>query len=198
MERGSGNVKLTFGPKVPAAAKATIEPEDKPGKADLLDGIDQTARAASAEPPKTAIVPRSVADLTPVDYRGERVVTLRMVDEVHGRPEETAGRNFRTNRARLEECVDFYEVSQPDEIRRLGLARDDGGTAAKVILLTETGYLMLVKSFTDDLAWDVQRQLVNAYFKAKQAVTVVERAPDRNVLGGIAKGVIRLALARGP
>lgn len=26
---------------------------------------------------------------------------------------------------------------------------------------------MIVKSFTDDLSWDVQRQLVNAYFQAK-------------------------------
>lgn len=27
---------------------------------------------------------------------------------------------------------------------------------------------MLVKSFTDDLAWQVQRQLVKSYFKAKE------------------------------
>lgn len=36
-----------------------------------------------------------------------------------------------------------------------------------VTLITESGYLMLVKSFTDDLAWQVQRQLVNSYFRAK-------------------------------
>ena len=35
-------------------------------------------------------------------------------------------------------------------------------------LITETGYLMLVKSFTDDLSWEVQRQLVQSYFKIKQ------------------------------
>lgn len=28
---------------------------------------------------------------------------------------------------------------------------------------------MLVKSFTDDLAWDVQRQLVNSYFKVEKS-----------------------------
>lgn len=32
--------------------------------------------------------------------------------------------------------------------------------------MTESGYLMLVKSFTDDLAWEVQRKLVKSYFKA--------------------------------
>lgn len=34
--------------------------------------------------------------------------------------------------------------------------------------MTESGYLMLVKSFNDDLAWQVQRCLVNAYFKVKE------------------------------
>ena len=28
--------------------------------------------------------------------------------------------------------------------------------------------MMLVKSFTDDLAWKVQRELVNSYFKLKE------------------------------
>ncbi len=36
-----------------------------------------------------------------------------------------------------------------------------------VTLITESGYYMLVKSFTDDLSWDVQRQLVNTYFRAQ-------------------------------
>lgn len=34
--------------------------------------------------------------------------------------------------------------------------------------MTESGYLMLVKSFTDDLAWEVQRQLVKCYFSVKE------------------------------
>lgn len=32
---------------------------------------------------------------------------------------------------------------------------------------------MLVKSFTDDLAWQVQRELVNTYFKAKNMMSVM-------------------------
>lgn len=37
-----------------------------------------------------------------------------------------------------------------------------------IALMTEQGYLMLVKPFSDDLAWEVQRQLVNSYFRAKK------------------------------
>jgi hypothetical protein len=38
--------------------------------------------------------------LPAVEYRGQRVVTLAMIDEVHQRPEGT-GRNFRENRNTL-------------------------------------------------------------------------------------------------
>lgn len=34
-----------------------------------------------------------------------------------------------------------------------------------MVVITESGYMMLVKSFTDDLAWEVQRMLVNTYFQ---------------------------------
>ncbi len=54
--------------------------------------------------------------------------------------------------------MDYFEVNQSDEIRRLGIERPQGGTPTKVILITESGYLILVKSFTDDLSWQVQRQ----------------------------------------
>ena len=37
-----------------------------------------------------------------------------------------------------------------------------------ITVLTESGYLMIVKTFTDDLSWKVQRQLVNTYFKVKE------------------------------
>lgn len=102
------------------------------------------------------------------EFHGQRVVTFRDVDECHERPEGTAKRNFRTNRQRFIAEEDFYEINQPDEIRTLGFARPQGGTPQSLTLLTESGYLMLVKSFTDDLAWRVQRALVNSYFRVKQ------------------------------
>lgn len=102
------------------------------------------------------------------EFNNQRVVTFKDIDLVHNRPEGTAGRNFRENRNRFIENIDYFEVNQPDEIRRLGIERPQGGTPTKVILITESGYLMLVKSFTDDLSWQVQRQLVNTYFRAKE------------------------------
>lgn len=114
-----------------------------------------------------------------MEMNGARVVTLAMVDRVHRRPDGTAGRNFRDNRSRFIEGEDFHEVTQSDEIRRLGISRPQGGTPAKAILLTESGYLMLAKSLTDDLAWQVQRQLVRTYFRAVEiAVPIPQDYPS--------------------
>ena len=35
----------------------------------------------------------------------------------------------------------------------------------EIILFTESGYLMLVKTFDDELSWKIQRQLIKSYFK---------------------------------
>lgn len=113
------------------------------------------------------IVKINDTDLQVIDYCGKRVVTLAQVDAVHERPEGTAGRNFREHRARFMEGVDFFEVTA-DEIRRQSLSAIFPARTPKGILITESGYTMLVKPFNDDLAWDVQRKLVARYFATPQ------------------------------
>lgn len=98
------------------------------------------------------------------EYKGNRVVTFKEIDAVHGRKEGTAHRNFKANRNHFIEGVDYFRL-QRDEIRPFGITSPNGG-----IVLTESGYLMLAKSFTDDLAWTVQRELVNFYFRGKTPV----------------------------
>lgn len=102
------------------------------------------------------------------------VVTFQDVDGVHHRPKGTASRNYRKNKKHFVENQDFYTINQPDEIRRLGLERPQGGVPMCVIVLTKQGYLMLVKSLNDDHAWDIQRQLVNKYFEKTEPTPVQE------------------------
>ena len=109
--------------------------------------------------------------LTVKEYEGKRVVTFKDIDAVHGRPDGTARKRFNDNKEHFIEGEDFYTVDQPSEIRTLGITRPQGGVPEKVTLITESGYLMLVKSFTDDLAWKVQRELVNSYFRVEQMRT---------------------------
>lgn len=107
--------------------------------------------------------------VTVVEYAGQRVVTFKVIDVLHERPEGTARKRFNDNKRHFIEGTDYWEISQPSEIRTLGLARENGGTAAKVIIISDTGYAMLAKSFTDDLAWNIQRELVQSYFGGKSA-----------------------------
>lgn len=105
-------------------------------------------------------------DIAVKEYQGKRVVTLKDIDLCHNRPDGTAGRNFRTNKQHFIEGTDYFKIC-PDEIRRHKIMDISAKTREDVTLITESGYLMLVKSFTDDLAWDVQRQLVNTYFRVQ-------------------------------
>lgn len=106
------------------------------------------------------------------EYNGQRVVTFKDVDTVHNRPDGTASRNFRNNRKHFIECEDYFKIT-PDEFRRT-IGDMDKRQQNDVTLLTESGYLMLVKSFTDELAWNVQRQLVKSYFRVNQIQKVID------------------------
>lgn len=118
---------------------------------------------------KNAIVNINNQAVSIKEYKEQRVVTLKDIDTVHNRPEGTARRNLNENKKHLIEDVDFFFVKPKDveayEIRTSEI--NNSGT----YLLTESGYLMLVKSFTDDLAWSVQRQLVNSYFRIQAEKT---------------------------
>lgn len=105
-------------------------------------------------------------------YNGKRVVTFKDIDTVHERPEGTARKRFSDNRDRFIEGTDFFKIS-PSEFRTT-IGDMDLRQQNEITLISESGYLMLVKSFTDDLAWTVQRQLVDSYFRANKPMTPEE------------------------
>ncbi|MBF0423148.1 MAG: ORF6N domain-containing protein [Magnetococcales bacterium] len=105
------------------------------------------------------------ATIPVIEYRGKRVVTFNMVDQVHQRPEGTAKRNFHDNRNRFVEGEDFIKATRDEFRTDLWKSFGFSKFAPSGILLSQSGYLMLVKSFTDELAWQVQRELVNRYFQ---------------------------------
>lgn len=97
------------------------------------------------------------------EYKKQRVITFKNIDRVHKRPEGTARKRFNDNKKHLIENEDYF-------VRKMDEAKNEYGIIAPngLVLLTESGYLMLVKSFTDDLAWEVQRKLVNSYFRVRE------------------------------
>lgn len=111
----------------------------------------------------------SVYDLEVKEFKGQRVVTFKDIDEVHDRPEGTAKRTFHQNKKHLIHGEDYFFLAKEglEGVRKTyGL----DNRVNEIYLFSETGYLMLVKSFTDDLAWEVQRKLVKNYFRVKEVV----------------------------
>ena len=107
-------------------------------------------------------------------WNSQRVVTFNDIDKVHQRPKGTASRNFKSNRKHFIKDVDYFLITRdifngrnPSIKEKLNI---ETIPPKGITLFTETGYLMLVKTFTDDLSWKVQDQLVDTYFKARESI----------------------------
>ena len=102
-------------------------------------------------------------------WNGQRVVTFKDIDEVHERKSGSASRNFTNNRKHFIEGQDYY-IAMQEQVDKQSFTQKNFPSKipnAGLTLLTETGYLMIVKSFKDDLSWAVQRELVNNYFRVR-------------------------------
>lgn len=103
------------------------------------------------------------------EYEGKRVITFKDIDMVHNRLEGTARKRFNDNKKHFIEGEDYFKVKCSEVRPFFGQTLPNGfNPKADVTLMTESGYLMLAKSLTDDLSWDVQRKLVNDYFTVKE------------------------------
>jgi hypothetical protein len=112
---------------------------------------------------ESTVVTINKTDLQVKEFNTKRVVTLKEIDLVHGRPEGTARKRFNDNKKHFILGEDYIVRNSDEAKTEYNIKAPNGLT-----LITESGYLMIVKSFQDDLAWDVQRQLVNSYFKLKE------------------------------
>ncbi len=83
------------------------------------------------------------------EYSGQRVVSFKDIDTLHHRPEGTAKRNFNKNVKYFIEGIDFFKIT-PYEFRT-AIGTMDERQQNDIMLLTESGYLMVVKSFRDEL-----------------------------------------------
>ena len=112
------------------------------------------------------IVKINNTDLSVKEFKGQRVVTFKDIDMLHERVEGTAKSNFYENKKHFIENEDYFIIPKSLKYEIPTLEIPNRG----ITVLTESGYLMLVKSLQDDLAWKVQRELVNNYFRVKENV----------------------------
>ena len=135
---------------------------------------------------RTDLVKINNNDLEAKEFKGQRVITFKDIDLVHERVEGTAKRNFNSNKPHFIENVDYFFV-KPSDVKAYEIRTSEINNAG-TYLITESGYLMLVKSLSDDLAWTVQRELVNKYFRVK------ERQPNLEGLSPQLQALINIEL----
>lgn len=115
----------------------------------------------------TELVNVEGTELAVREWNGQRVVTFRDIDNAHGVKPGSAKRNFIRNKRHFIENEDYF-IATRDSLKSVNLTPLNVDIPTRgITLITEMGYLMLAKSFTDDKSWNVQRTLVNAYFMLK-------------------------------
>lgn len=127
----------------------------------------------------TELVNVEGTELSVREYNGQMVVTFDDIDLVHKRPSGTARKAFNRNKRHFINGVDYIVLEkESSNVHRVDIRNIDIPNRG-ITVFTESGYLMLVKPFKDDLSWDVQRALVNGYFSSKnqQQTAAIEEKP---------------------
>lgn len=112
-----------------------------------------------------------------IEYHGQRVVTFAMIDAVHQRPKGTAKRNFSTNRKHFIEDSDYFELTR-NEIRAEPLNNVFPPRTPKGMLFTQTGYLIVAKSFRT--SQEITKQVCHSYFKDDSVLFLSVESPENS------------------
>ena len=134
----------------------------KMSRAELIEAIKDIPYQCEVEVVNSKMLVNG-KDFEMKEYNGQRVVTFKDIDKVHERPDGTAKRNFNYNKKYFIEGVDFFVRNSYEAKKEFNIIAPNG-----LMLFTESGYYMLVKSFNDELSWTVQRELVNNYFRVSE------------------------------
>ena len=82
------------------------------------------------------------------EYNNQRVVTLWDIAELHDRTASEVGQQFKRNNRYLIENVDYYLISKEKiSESQIVIQNKVPNNVKNISIFTESGYLMLVKSF---------------------------------------------------
>lgn len=109
------------------------------------------------------------------EYNNERVITAYDIAKIHGRDVNEITKNFNRNRETFDLNEDYFVLNKEEFSERLKIVQDFiPNNVKEIILFTQSGYLLLTKTFSDKLSWKIQKELIKAYFKLKELKDRVE------------------------
>ena len=100
------------------------------------------------------------------EFKEQRILTAWDIAKLHEREVREVTQNFNYVKEKLILGEDYFLIPRNKISESKILIQDFIPNNVKEIqIFTESGYLMLVKTFEDDLSWRIQRELVKNYFR---------------------------------
>lgn len=96
------------------------------------------------------------------EYNGQRVVTLREIDEMHGKSCGAARQLFNKNKQWLVEGEDYWTTQSHQAKELFGIVAPRGLT-----ILTQNGYMLIAKSFKDNSTMKTIEVVMEHYFESE-------------------------------
>lgn len=103
-------------------------------------------------------------EITELFLRGQRVVTFEMVADVHDIDADTVKKSYQRNSHHFTEGKHTF-MADEKELQQLKSSGTLSPSATSLRVFTERGYYKLVKPMRDDVSWQVQDEMAEAYFQ---------------------------------
>lgn len=116
-------------------------------------------------------------NLKVVEYKNIRVLTTQQLAEAYEADAKVVSNNYNRNRNRYEEGKHFICLEGDEKRKFLNHHQIDDGSknAVKLYLWTEKGAFLHAKSLNTDKAWESYSNLIDGYYKQKDALEGLSR-----------------------
>ena len=108
---------------------------------------------------------------------GQKVVADKTVALIHNQPEREIRRRVVDNIKKFKEGIDFIDLKPRvgeshtlDFLTKMGYAKQSIVQTNHIYLLSERGYMKLIKVMNDDKSWDVMENFIDEYFRMKEHI----------------------------
>lgn len=94
------------------------------------------------------------------EYKGERVVTVYDISELHGREVKKINQQFKRNKEKFVEEKDFFQLKRGELNKKcffIGFSKFSNNEFEYIF--TESGYLKLIKTFRNNLEYKIIKQV---------------------------------------
>ena len=117
-----------------------------------------------------------------------RIVTDKQISELHNMENFEIRKSIKrlVEKDRIKEGVDYIDLKVSkeftDNFETLGYTKMQISKSESLFILSERGYIKLIKSMDDDSSWDIMDKFVDEYFTMRQQIKTSMSKVDMSIL----------------